>query len=107
MAKWVLVVETNCIDKTREAEFNEWYNKTHLPDMLETPGLIRVTRYEAIDPSGGAKFLATYEIETEDIDAFMKRHNANVERKRAQGRFSNLMKLESRRVFKQISSVSK
>ena len=69
MAKWLLIVETNCTDATRETEFNEWYDKTHLPDILETQGFMKATRYENTKPSEGkGKFLAIYEIEANDID---------------------------------------
>ncbi len=108
MAKWLLVVESNCADAAREAEFNEWYDKTHLPDVLETPGFIRATRYENTEPAEGkAKFLAAYEIETNDIDRFMKKHNDNVARKRAAGRFSELLVIVSRGLYRQISSLSR
>ena len=108
MAKWLLVVETNSADATRETEFNEWYDKVHLPDVLQTPGFIRATRYENTEPSEGkAKFLATYEIETNDIAAFMKAHNENMVRKRAEGRGSKLLVLVSRGVYREISSLSK
>ena len=73
MAKWLLVVETNSADAAREAEFNAWYDKIHLPDVLETPSFIKATRYEDTKPlEGKAKFLATYEIEADDIDEAMK-----------------------------------
>ena len=108
MAKWLLVVGTNCANAAREAEFNEWYDKTHLPDVLQTAGFIRATRYENTKPSEGeAKFLATYEIETDDIDRFMKTHNDNMDRKRAEGRFSKLLVVVSRGFYRQISSVSR
>ncbi len=108
MTKWILTVATNCTDPTREAEFNEWYDKTHLPDILETPGYVRATRYENIKPvEGEAKFLAVYEIETDDIRAVMKANAENMERKRAAGRFSDLTALVSRGVYRQISSLSK
>ncbi len=108
MAKWLLVVETNCDNAAREVEFNEWYNKTHLPDVLETPGFIRATRYESTELSEGkAKFLATYEIETDNIDGFIKAHSANMTRKRAEGRGSDLMTLVSRGFYKQIGSLSR
>ncbi len=106
MAKWLLVVATNCADAAREAEFNKWYDKTHIPDIFETPGFIRATRYENTKPSEGeAKFLATYEIETNNIDSVMKAHGANMDRKRAEGRFSKLLVLVSRGLYKQVSSV--
>jgi len=108
MEKWIRVVETNCTDAAREAEFNEWYNKVHLPDMLETPGIIKATRYEDIEPSEGqGKFLAIYEIETDDIDELMKASHDNIARKRAEGRFSELITSVSHRNYRQISSLSK
>ena len=108
MAKWLSVVETNCADAAREAEFNEWYDNTHIPDVLETPGFIRATRYENTEPSEGeAKFVATYEIETDDIDRFIKMHTDNMARKRAEGRFSELLVLVSRGFYRQLSSISR
>ena len=108
MAKWLFVVETNCNDPAREAEFNEWYDKTHLPDVLETPGFLRADRYEDTEPAEGkAKFFATYEIESDDIDKTMKTLRENLEKKREAGRFSELLTVVSRRVYKQISSLSR
>ena len=108
MVKWIRVVESNCTDASREAEFHEWYNKVHLHDMLETPGIIRATRYEAVEPKEGeARFLAVYEIETDDIDELMKASQANIAGKKAQGRFSELIASVSHRNYKQIYSLSK
>jgi len=107
MAKWLLVVETNSADPAREAEFNKWYDKTHLPDVLETPGFVRATRYENTQPAEGkAKFFATYEVEADDIGGAMKALNDNMAKKRAEGRFSELLVLVSRGVYRQISSLS-
>ena len=101
-------MKTNCADAAREAEFNEWYDKTHLPDVLETPGYIRATRYENIEPSEGeAKYLALYEVETDDIDALMKASRDNMDKKRAEGRFSELLVVVSRDIYRQISSLSR
>jgi len=108
MAKWLLVVETNCVDTAREAEFNEWYDKTHLPDVLETPGFVRATRYENTNPpEGKGRFLATYEIGADDIDQVMKVHADTMTRKKAAGRYSELVMVVSRGVYRQTSSLSK
>ncbi len=108
MAKWLLVVGSNCADTAREAEYNEWYNKTHFPDVLETPGFTGATWYENTEPAEGeAKYLALYEIETDDIDGFMKAHNSNMDKKKAAGRFNELLVRVFRGVYKQISSVSR
>jgi len=108
MAKFLLVIQTNSTDATREAEFNEWYDNVHLPDILESPGFINATRYEDTEPAEGkAKFIATYEIETDDIDATMKAMKENVDKKREQGRMSELTVVVSRGLYKQISTLSR
>jgi hypothetical protein len=108
MAKWLLAIKTNCVDSAREAEFNEWYDKIHLPDILETPGFVRATRYENAEPSAEeAKYLALYEIETDDLDSFMKAHQEDMAKKREAGRFSDLLVVASRVLYKQISSVTR
>ncbi len=105
MAKWFFVVETSCNDASREAEFNEWYNKIHLPDVLETPGFVRATRFENTEPAAGkAKFLALYEIETDDINKTMQASRDNLAKKRAAGRISDLLTVTSRAIYQQTAS---
>ena len=102
MAKYILEVRTNCKDTEKEAEYNDWYNHTHLPDVLETPGVVRATRYENTDPAEGeAKFIAIYEIETDDIDAFMNALNENIQKKREAGRMNDLLVRTHRGLYKQ------
>ena len=104
MEKWIYAVYTICSDPSREKEFNEWYDKIHLPDVLETPGVIRATRYEIREPSEGqGRFLALYEVETEDIDRTMVALRENVSKKREQGRMTELVSLVSRALYKQIT----
>ena len=92
MEKWVLVAETNCSDSAREGEFNQWYNTIHAPDVLETPGILRATRYESNDPpEGHGKYLAIYDIETEDIDQLITTFSEIVTVKWEQGRMSDLV----------------
>ncbi|MFC1715534.1 DUF4286 family protein [Candidatus Poribacteria bacterium] len=108
MAKWVVVIESNCSDSAREDEFNEWYSNTHLSDVLETPGVISATRYENLAPSDGqGKYLAAYEIEAEDLQTVMKAVGENMEKKKAAGRFSDLLQITSRQSFRQICSLSR
>ena len=39
MARYILEVRTNCKDPEKEAEYNDWYNNTHLADVhLELSG---------------------------------------------------------------------
>jgi len=106
MEKHILVVALNCSDPARESEFNEWYNTIHLPDVLETPGFVRATRWEHTNPKEqDAKFLALFDIETDDIQAAMKALEENLAAKREAGRMSNLGSWVLKGQYKQISSL--
>ena len=108
MNKYMLVVGLNCSDPLKEGEFNDWYNNTHLPDVLETKGFVRATRWEHTDPKKeDAKYLALYSIETDDIQATMKDLQDNLAVKRAAGRMSNLGSRVLMGVYKQIISLDK
>ena len=48
------------IDAQHVQEFNEWYNKEHLPELLSVPGILSAARYEAV--KGGPQYLACYEL---------------------------------------------
>jgi hypothetical protein len=108
MDKWILVVGSNSSDPSKEKEFNDWYDNIHLPDVLEIDGFVGATRYENKEPGEGeAKFLAIYEIETDDIDDLMKRHGDNVSKKREQGRFSDLLEVVNRGIYRQTKDLRK
>jgi len=42
------------IDAQHVQEFNEWYNKEHLPELLSVPGILSAARYEAV--KGGPQY---------------------------------------------------
>lgn len=88
--KGYLLVLTNCTDPAREQEFNDWYTNVHIPDVLETPGIIRGTRFQlASAPREGqprAQYLALYELGTDDLETVQKNLAENLANKRAQGR---------------------
>ena len=68
MEKWLLIGLSNCTDPSREEDFNRWYDTVHVPDVLKTPGALRATRFKNDEPQEGHwKYLAIYEVETEDI----------------------------------------
>ena len=75
MAKYTFVVLTNPTSG-KEAEYNEWYNKQHIPDVLNVPGFVAAQRFRLADSQMGDKnpyrYLALYEIETDDLAAALK-----------------------------------
>ena len=108
MGKWLLVVESNCMDPSREKEFNEWYDQTHIPDIFETPCFVKASRYELTRAAEGkGKYLAVYEIQSDDIDADMAKHSANMKNKQAQGRITDLITIVSRGIYKEIATFTK
>jgi hypothetical protein len=107
MAKYLLIVFSDCKEPAREKEFNDWYSNMHVPDMLEVPGMIRATRWMSAEPerSQHRKYLALYEMETDDIKKFDASVRERSLRTMKEGRFSDLPVFdppEIPRVYKQI-----
>ena len=72
MAKALFLVYSGPADAAREAEYNEWYDDVHVPDMLGVPGIVACTRYrlaatQVRDPAAPAPYLAIYEVELDDL----------------------------------------
>ena len=63
----------------QEAEYNDWYNNTHIPQILKLPGFVAARRFKlSVDMADGAAwpYMAIYEIEDEDPQAAFKRLEA-------------------------------
>jgi hypothetical protein len=76
MAKYTFVVLTNPVPG-KEAEYNEWYNKQHIPDVLNIPGMVCAQRFRIAEDQPAVdqkthKYLALYEIETSDLPGVFK-----------------------------------
>ena len=72
MAKHTLVVLANAVEGTDD-QFNDWYNNTHLSDVLKLSGFVAAQRFALSGTQlGGGKapygYLALYEVETEDLE---------------------------------------
>lgn len=70
----------------KEAEFNEWYDTVHIPQLLEVPGMLSAKRFALRDsdlyriPGGHAPehgYMCIYELDG-DINAIMKEIRARV-----------------------------
>jgi hypothetical protein len=68
MAKYVYVVLTNPVEGKEDA-YNDWYDNTHLADVLRL-GFSSAKRFRLanIQQNTDYKYLAVYEIETDDIN---------------------------------------
>jgi hypothetical protein len=77
MAKYTFVVLTNPTPR-QEAEYNRWYNEQHIPDVLQARGFVCAQRFRLADTQMGGdnnkpyKYLALYEIETDDLKATLE-----------------------------------
>ena len=69
MARGVYVVRTRPVSAAREAEFNDWYDGTHTPELLAVPGFVSARRYRRVGDDGAPEYLAVYEIEADDLAA--------------------------------------
>ena len=112
MARYLLFGFSDCKDESREEEFNEWYDNMHVPDMLEVEGMIKATRWMSAEDKPGQKrkYLAMYELETDDIKKFDDKVRERGMKTLEQGRFSDLPEFdppEIPRVYKQIMSEKK
>lgn len=88
MTKAVLVVMTNAQTPEQEADFNEWYDKVHLPDVLQTPGVVKATRYKLAagrPKEGRGQYLALYEVETADPTTVLAQIQETLQRREVEG----------------------
>ncbi len=58
----------------REDEYNDWYQNTHLPEVVTLPGIRSAQRYRQarnLKEGEAYPYLTVYDIETDDIDAVL------------------------------------
>lgn len=74
MAHYQLVALSNPASG-REDEYNAWYNGQHLHDVLAVPGFVAAQRFKVVDDNAqpAHRYLAIYDIESDDVGATMGR----------------------------------
>jgi hypothetical protein len=73
-----LLVASMNVDPAAEAEFNEWYNAEHLPQLAAVPGVLGARRYRATDTGSERRYLALYHLRDTAVsgsDAWSKAAN--------------------------------
>ena len=107
--KAVMIVLTNCSDAAREDEFNEWYNDVHLPDVLLTPGIVRATRLGRTGetPEGQGRYLALYELDTDDVTSVQEALAGVMERVRGEGRIIDCIEVMASGYYTPITTRAK
>lgn len=69
MARYRLVAFSNAADG-RDDDYNRWYGRQHMPDVLAIPGMISAERYTCVG-EGPHRYMAIYEIETDDLESLI------------------------------------
>jgi hypothetical protein len=78
MTSCKLIALTNPVPG-KEAEYHDWYNNVHLPELVNGLGLQGAQRFELVAKMMGAdtnQFMAIYDVETDDPEAFMAKMGA-------------------------------
>jgi hypothetical protein len=99
LGKFLMVVTSGAKDG-RDAEYNDWYDSTHLGDICSIPGVTSGRRYDAIPQSPNpqpAPYLAIYEIEADDPGTVM----AEMARRAQAGEFlmSDALDIETAQIW--------
>jgi len=68
--KSVLYVVKSTVAKEHEEDFNRWYHKKHIPELVEASGCISARRFKVMDAGDQFTYMAVYEYK--DKETFMK-----------------------------------
>jgi hypothetical protein len=75
MAQYTFIVLSNPTTPAQEEEYNDWYNRVHLADVLNVPGIVAAQRFrladKQFDENPSHKYLAKYELETDNLEALL------------------------------------
>jgi hypothetical protein len=71
MPAYKYVVLTNAVPG-REPDFDHWCDTQHISDVLEIPGIVGATRYQATANQSGSgeavlRYMTVYDIESNDL----------------------------------------
>ena len=108
---WLMMVSTRATDTTRDAQFNEWYDRIDIPDVLEVPGYKRARRGQRIEsrqfPRVGSAddntYVSLYDILTPNIDRTMVDMLMASRKMEVTGRSTDLLKVTERLYFRQLA----
>ena len=62
-----LLVASMNVDPDAEAEFNEWYNNEHLPQLAAVPGVLCARRFRSPETRPERKYLSLYHLTNPDV----------------------------------------
>lgn len=73
MSKHIVMALTNPVEG-READYNDWFERIHIPEILTVPGFLSAQRFEVahdqiIPGPLPYSYVTVYEVETDDLEA--------------------------------------
>jgi hypothetical protein len=71
MAKGIMYVESMPVSPDREADYHNWYNDTHLAEIVAVDGIVSARRFAPIDGTG--PFISIYELDCDDLEGAEQR----------------------------------
>src|SRR5690606_35749704 len=67
VARGAYVVRARPVSPERDGDLNDWYDGTHIPELLAVPGFVSARRYRLVGDDGAPEYLAIYDIEADDL----------------------------------------
>ena len=64
-APWLYIVHTDIPDRIAD-EYNDWYDREHLPRLVTVPGVLRARRYDRVS-GPGPRYLTAYELTASEV----------------------------------------
>jgi hypothetical protein len=98
----LFIIESNCTSSEREREFNEWYDRIHIPDLLGTKLFHTAHRFRSLAGQEGGTYLAIYETSgdaLEAVEGFTRDHRPKL---KAAGRLSDIIDITWRGIYHRI-----
>ena len=72
MPKGIMFVPSGPSSPDREDEYNEWYSKVHIPEVLQIDGITGAAATSAWTPEAGeAPYVAIYDLDADDLSGIM------------------------------------
>ena len=67
MPKGIMYLQTMPVSPDKDADYNKWYNDTHLAEIVSVEGIVSARRFAPMD--GNGPYIAIYELDCDDLDA--------------------------------------
>lgn len=98
----LFIVESNCASPDREREFNDWYDRTHIPDLLGTGLFHTAHRFRQETGQGGGAYVAIYETTGDPLAAVQEFSRSYRPKLKAAGRLSDIIEVTWRGTYRRL-----